>query len=88
MSPSSDNHDQQTPDLDGDGPWTAPSVWYRYRCPSCDYAEWVEDIVIDGFPPQPDGSPTLLHCRECGALMSTDPSEPTIKSLTDPNRAP
>ena len=89
MIPSNQNHNDPPPDLDPgeDLPWTAPSEWYRYRCRSCDYAEWVEDIVVDAFPSEPDGTPALLGCRECGKLMAHDLSEPTIKSSTDPNRA-
>ncbi len=30
-------------------PWHAPSHWYNYRCRSCDYRDWVDDIIVDGF---------------------------------------
>ncbi len=34
-----------------------PSEWYKYRCRSCSHADWVEDIVVDAFPPvEPEGA--------------------------------
>ena len=28
-------------------PWHGPREWARYRCRSCDHADWIEDIIVD-----------------------------------------
>ena len=45
-------------------PWTGPSEWFRYRCRSCNHADWVEDIgaLAFGLLGLPTGIPGGL-CR-------------------------
>ena len=66
--------------LPPDEPFTGPSDWYSYRCRSCDHTDWIEEIVIDAFPPvEPEGVPALF-CPECGGNFRCDTSKP-IKQL-------
>ena len=65
-------------------PWATPSEWAKYRCSSCSHTDWVEDIILDAFPPaEPGGNPALL-CPECGGMFLCDTSQPEIKSYTKP----
>ena len=59
-----------------DGPWTGPSEWFKYRCRSCNYIEWVEDIVVNAFPPEKPGGFPVIVCPSCGKSFRHDPSEP------------
>ena len=62
-----------------------PSSWYKYRCRSCDHNEWVEDIVVDAFPPtEPGGFPEIV-CPECGGSFLCDTSEPVKSSRQHPD---
>jgi len=68
-----------------DEPFTGPSDWYKYRCRSCDYTDWVEDIVVDSFPPaEPEGFPAIV-CPECGGSFRYDASEPVKRSRQHPD---
>jgi len=59
-------------DAEGDS-LTPPSHWYNYRCRSCEHRDWVEDIIVDGFPPtEPGGCPALI-CRNAVASSSEIP---------------
>jgi predicted nucleic acid-binding Zn ribbon protein len=67
-----------------DRPWEAPQEWYRYRCLSCSHTHWVEDIIVDAFPPvEPGGCPELI-CPACGGRFLRDPSVAQIASYTQP----
>ena len=62
-----------------------PSEWYKYRCRSCSYSDWVEDIVVDAFPDvEPEGFPAIV-CPECGGDFRCDTSEPTKRSRQHPD---
>ena len=68
-----------------DEPFTGPSDWFRYRCRSCSYADWVEDIVVAAFPPvKPEGFPAIV-CPNCGKSFRCDTAEPVIRSLQHPD---
>lgn len=73
--------DQHNPDL----PFSAPSQWYKYRCLSCDHADWVEEIVVDAFPPEkPKGFP-VLYCPECNGDFKRDESILPVSSYSNPD---
>ena len=62
-----------------------PSSWYKYRCRSCDHTDWIEDIVVDAFPPtEPGGFPAIV-CPECGGSFLCDTSEPVKSSRQHPD---
>ena len=67
-------------------PWMEPSTWYRYRCPSCDFVTWVEDIVVDAFPPEkPGGLPLIGGCIQCGnEILRADPDVAPKTSFLQP----
>ena len=67
----------------------APSTWYRYRCPSCNFITWIEDIVVDAFPPEkPGGLPLIGGGTECGNdILRPDPSVPPKQSFPQPQEA-
>lgn len=66
-------------------PFSGPSDWYKYRCRSCDHTDWVEEIIIDAFPPtQPEGTPELL-CPECQGSFRWDTSTEIIISYNHPD---
>ena len=68
-----------------DEPFTGPSDWYKYRCRSCNHTDWVEDIVVDAFPPdEPGGFPPIV-CPECGGSFRCDTSEPVKRSRQHPD---
>ena len=72
-------------DPQADEPFTGPSDWYKYRGPSCDHADWIEEIVVDAFPPvEPEGVPALIS-PECGGDFRCDTSEPVKSSLQHPD---
>jgi len=72
-------------ELQPDESFTGPSDWYRYRCRSCDHTDWVEDIVVDAFPPvEPEGFPAIV-CPECGGSFRCDTSEPVKSSRQHPD---
>ena len=61
------------------------SDWYKYRCHSCNHTDWIEDIVVDAFPPvEPEGVPALF-CPECGGNFRWDTSEPIKTSHQHPD---
>ena len=62
-----------------------PSEWYKYRCRSCDHADWIEDIIVDAFPPIEPGGYPALTCPECGGQFLCDTSQPEIRSFTKPD---
>jgi hypothetical protein len=65
-------------------PWQTPSQWYNYRCRSCEHRDWVEEIVVDAFPPtEPGGCPALI-CPECGEMFLYDLSVPVRTSYWKP----
>jgi len=67
-----------------DRPWEPPQVWFSYRCLSCNLTDWVEDIIVDAFPPlEPGGCPELI-CPQCGERFLRDPSLAEIKSYVKP----
>ena len=68
-----------------DDPWTGPSEWYPYLCRACECKMWVEDIIIDGFPPDGPGHCPIIICPKCGKDFVRDTSEHIIKSTNDPN---
>ena len=84
MNPEPTERDPQ--DFPTEDPWTAPSTWYRYRCPSCNFATWIEDIVVDAFPPErPGGLPLIGGCIECGnEILRPDTSVPPQKAFRQP----
>ena len=59
-----------------DLPFNGPSQWYNYRCLSCDYSAWVEDIIVDAFPPGKNSSFPIILCPECGNDFVCDTSVP------------
>ena len=62
-----------------------PGEWYNYRCRSCDHTDWIEDIVVDAFPPvEPEGAPALI-CPECGGDFRYDTSVETKHSRQHPD---
>jgi len=64
-----------------------PSSWYKYHCRSCDHTDWIEDIVVDAFPPvEPEGFPAIV-CPECGGSFRCDTSEPVKRSRQHPDHA-
>ena len=66
-------------------PFNVPSQWYKYRCLSCDHSLWVEDIIVDAFPPErPGGFPVIL-CHKCNGRFKCDESVHAISSFSDPN---
>ena len=74
-------------DLWAEAPWNGPSTWYKYRCPSCEFTTWIEDIVIDAFPPErPGGLPLISGCIECGNdILRPDSSVPPKKAFQQPH---
>ena len=63
-------------------PWDTPSEWAKYCC--CDHTDWIEDVIVDAFPPtQPGGYPALI-CPECGGTFLCDTSQPEVRSFTKP----
>lgn len=81
------NNNQLRPEEIED-PWmSGPSDWYKYRCRSCDHTDWVEDIVVDAFPPvEPEGVPALI-CPECGGNFRWDNSKQIKSSRQHPDHA-
>jgi len=54
------------------------SLWFKYRCRSCDHTDWVEDICAYAFPPEKPGGTCVAMCPECGEDFAKDESiEPT-----------
>ena len=38
--------------------FNGPNEWYPYFCATCDFRMWVQDIVVDAFPPDgPENAP-------------------------------
>ena len=65
-------------------PWHEPKLWASYRCRSCDNTDWVEEIILDAFPPtEPGGYPALL-CPNCGETFLFDNSISEKRSFTKP----
>jgi len=68
-------------------PFSGPSQWYSYRCLSCDHTDWVEDIIVDAFPPERPGGFPVVYCPECNGDFKCDESTPSISSLEKPRAA-
>ena len=67
-----------------DIPFQAPTTWYKYRCRSCEYTDWIEDIIVDAFPPtEPGGCPELM-CPNCEGQFLADPFVAEITSYFKP----
>lgn len=65
-------------------PWQPPRLWASYRCRSCDHTDWIEDIILDAFPPtEPGGYPALI-CPNCGGTFVWDSSIPEKRCFTKP----
>ena len=69
-----------------DEPFTGPSEWYKYRCHSCSYEDWVEDIVVDAFPPLEPGGFGAIVCPKCSGSFRCDTTEPTKRSYQHPDQ--
>jgi hypothetical protein len=84
MNPEPRDHDPQ--DFPTEDPWMDPSTWYKYHCPSCSFETWIEDIVVDAFPPErPGGLPLFGSCIQCGnEILRPDPTVPPKKSFRQP----
>jgi len=83
---ANDDHPEWLKEMLREMPWHQPSEWAKYRCRSCDHADWIEDIIVDAFPPtEPGGYPALI-CPECGGQFLCDASQPEIRSFTKPDR--
>ena len=67
-----------------DMPWHQPTVWAHYRCRSCDYSDWIEDVVVDAFPPTEPGGYPALGCPNCGGSFLCDTSVPERRSFIKP----
>ena len=84
MNPQSDQPDWLKEML-REMPWHGPREWAKYRYRSCDHADWIEDIIVDAFPPtEPGGRPELI-CPQCGRPFVCDTSVPEIRSFTKPD---
>jgi len=85
MKDQSINNEHANLDREGiDKPFQGPTTWYSYRCCSCGHADWIEDIIVDAFPPtEPGGCPELI-CPECGGQFLSDASVPEITAYTKP----
>jgi len=46
---------------------------------------WVEDIVVDAFPPDGPANCPVIICPECGKDFVMTISGQTIMSISDPN---
>jgi len=71
---------------ENDLPFSGPSEWYPYYCCACKLKIWVEDIVIDAFPPDGPGKCPILCCPECGKNLIRDMKADSFMSEADPNR--
>ena len=82
--PKLDNKNSNKEQEGIDIPFQGPTTWCNYRCRSCDHADWIEDIIVDAFPPtEPGGCPELI-CPKCEGQFLRDPSVPEITSSTKP----
>jgi hypothetical protein len=70
---------------DEDLPFNGPTQWYPYRCLACKCKMWVEDIIIDAFPPDGPGKCPIVCCPKCGQDFVRDIKRETIISENDPN---
>ena len=66
-------------------PWHQPSVWAKYHCPSCNCTDWIEDIIVDAFPPEEPGGYPALICPGCEKTFRHDNSVPDKRSFTKPD---
>ena len=73
---------------DNDLPFNGPGEWYPYRCLACNYKMWVEDIIVDAFPPDGPGKCPIIGCMNCGNDFIRDIEKETLMSKTDPNLIP
>ena len=62
-----------------------PKTWFKYHCPSCDHADWIEDIIVDAFPPDGPGGTPILICPNCHGTYLRDTSLPETRSYTKPD---
>ena len=78
-------NDNYNPDNNPLGlPFNDPSTWYQYRCRTCNFTSWVEDIIIDSFPPEKPGGYPVLTCPECQKDWAYDESVAPKKSWRQP----
>lgn len=66
-------------------PFNGPGEWYPYRCRACNYTMWIEDIIVDAFPPNGPGKCPIIYCPICEQDFVRDIKKETIMSKTDPN---
>jgi DNA-directed RNA polymerase subunit RPC12/RpoP len=78
-------HDENKQREDKDLPFNGPVEWYPYHCPACGYKMWVEDIVVDAFPPDGPGRCPIIGCMKCGQDFVRDIEMDTLMSENDPN---
>jgi len=76
-----ENEKQEEEDL----PFNGPTEWYPYRCLACDFEMWVEDIIVDAFPPDGPGKCPIVNCMKCGHDFVRDIKKDTLMSEKDPN---
>jgi hypothetical protein len=62
-----------------------PREWVKYRCRSCDHTDWIDEIIVDAFPPTEPGGFPALACPECGGDFLNDPTEPPRDSVEHPD---
>lgn len=70
---------------DDDRPFNGPSEWYPYICYACNCKIWIEDIIVDSFPPNGPGKCPVLYCPVCEKRFVRDIKRDSILSETDPN---
>lgn len=65
--------------------FNGPNEWYPYFCTTCGFRAWVQDIVVDAFPPDGPGNCPIIMCHRCGEDFVFDVKLDIISSRTDPN---
>jgi len=65
--------------------FNGPNEWYPYLCATCGFRMWVQDIVVDAFPPDGPGKCPIICCPKCGESFVFDVKRNVIRSRTDPN---
>ena len=70
------NDEQEQDWEDNDLPFGGPSEWYPYCCRACECRMWVEDIIIDAFPPDGPGKCPFICCPQCGKDFEWTLQEP------------
>ena len=70
---------------DSDGPWNCPSEWFSYHCLSCKYSTWVEDIIVDAFPPARGTRFPVIECPKCGNDFACNTDRQPVSSYKQPD---